>query len=217
MGDTANDLRLLIIERLITRLKERCGQRQYGSQKQTAAARTLLDELSGKLAALRYSYMDDPELLAYDDTRAIARGAQRIAELLQEHAAGEDRLAFARFFGRCAGGLVEALKRDATLEGITPVAVGEVLSADKLPKTKSLLRCRVKAFGQTLQIVTNLTDTRRGDLMKVASVPPAEVMGLLSEAQFVGRAGAGSTVGERPELTAGEAREIRRAMGELLD
>jgi predicted RNA-binding protein with EMAP domain len=84
-------------------------------------------------------------------------------------------------------------------------------------KAKNLLLCRVEVFDRTCMLVTNLTRTRKGDLMKVARVPPTEVMGTLSEAQFVGRAPGGAEVGSRPDLDEGEAQEVRRAMGELLD
>jgi predicted RNA-binding protein with EMAP domain len=218
MADTSRDVRLIAAERLITRLRTMVGRRAYGSSKQTAAASRLLEELAGKAAALRYSYMEDADLAAYGDTRALADGARTIAaDLKKNPGVPEERLAFLDFFAALLGNLPEAFCGDRSLESLTPVEVGKVTSVEKARQAKNLLRCRVEVFGRPMQIVTNLTKTRSGDLMKVARVPPAEVMGMLSEAQFVGAAEPGARPGERPTLGASEAQEIRRAMGEILD
>ena len=218
MADTSKDVRILAAERLVSRLANMVQQRAYGSAKQTAAAKQILEGLTGKVAALRYSYQEDDALAQAEDTRAVAEGGRKVVENLEKNPdlSGE-RLAFLEFAGAVLSHLPEAFRLKRSLESAVPVEVGRVLSAERPPKAKNLLLCRVEVFGGSFQLVTNLTNTRPGDLMKVARVPPSEIMGLLSAAQFVGRADPAAAPGERPELTADEEQEIRRAMGRLLD
>ena len=218
MADTSKDVRILAAERLVSRLANMVQQRAYGSAKQTAAAKQILEGLTGKVAALRYSYQEDDALAEAEDTRAVADGGRKVIESLEKNPdlSGE-RLAFLEFAGAVLSHLPEAFRLKRSLESAVPVEVGRVLSAERPPKAKNLLLCRVEVFGGTFQLVTNLTNTRPGDLMKVARVPPSEIMGLLSAAQFVGRADPAAAPGERPELTADEEQEIRRAMGRLLE
>ena len=218
MADTSRDIRILAVGRLVDRLRESVQRRQFGSRKQTGGAESLLDDLASKVATLRYCYMEDADLASFDTTLEAAETARRVAALLADQPGiTDERSAFLGFFAAVVGDLPAAFCRTATLEALTPVAVGRVVTADKAPKTKNLLLCRVEVFGTTMQIVTNLVKTRAGDLMKVARVPPAEVMGILSDAQFVGSAEPGSEPGSRPALDEHEAQEIRRAMGGLLD
>jgi len=92
-----------------------------------------------------------------------------------------------------------------------------VSTTSKHPKARNLLLCRVDVFGQRLEIVTNLVKTRPGQAMKVALVKPAEVMGILSEAQFLGPAAPGAAAGTRPGLDKAERAELRKSMGAYLD
>lgn len=218
MADTSRDVRILAVERLVARLANMVQQRAYGSAKQTAGARHVLDGLGSKVAALRYSCLEDETLAEAEDTRAVADGGRKVVESLEKNpdVSGE-RLAFLEFAGAVLSHLPHAFRLKRSLESAVPVEVGRVLSAERPPKAKNLLLCRVEVFGGTFQLVTNLTGTRPGDLMKVARVPPSEIMGLLSAAQFVGRADPAAAPGERPDLTVEEEQEIRRAMGRLLD
>jgi len=218
MGDTTRDVRILLVERLIQQLGAQVKRRQYGSVKQTTKAERLLDEMASKTATLRYCYMDAADLAGFDDTLAIVELApQVVGQLRDNRGVTDQQAAFLTFFAAVLGELPAAFEREDSLESATPVAVGKVLTADRAKGAKNLLSCRVEVFDTIVPIVTNLVDTRKGDLMKVARVPPAEIMGMLSAAQFVGKAAAGSSIGERPTLDDHDAREIRRAMGVLLD
>jgi len=218
MADTSQDIRIRVVDRLIVTLRDGVGRMQYGTRKRTASAKNVLDELVGKTAALKYSYMEDEQLAASDETASLVSGMERVVTSLTDQPdLAADRRAFLEFLKDVGSHLPEAFRLGSSLESLTPVEVGRVITADKAPRTKNLLLCRVDVFGRTFQIVTNLTKTRAGDLMKVARVPPTEVMGILSDAQFVSSADAGSEVGSRPSLNDHEAQEIRRAMGGLLD
>ena len=218
MADTTRDVRIRSVERLVADLLAAIDRRRYGSVRQTQRARSLLEEMAGKAALLRYSYMEDADLASYGETLALAEAGVEVAAALRDNVGIDaERRARVDFFAAVLAHLPTAFGLGPSVESLTPVEVGEVLNAERAPKAKNLLRRRVGAFGGAFQIVTNLTKTRPGDRMKVARVPPSDVMGLLSEAQFVGEAGPDATLGERPELSEDEAAEVRRGMGRILD
>ncbi len=218
MADTSRDVRIRAVERLVADLTAQIGRRRYGSVRQTQRAKSLLEEMAGRAAVLRYSYLEDADLAAYGETLALAEAGGEVAAALRDNAGLDDeRRAWVDFFAAVLAHLPAAFSLGPSVECLTPVEVGEVLNAEPAPKAKNLLRCRVGVFGGAFQVVTNLLGTRAGDRMKVARVPPSEVMRLLSEAQFVGQAEPDAPLGERPELTDDEAAEVRRGMGRILD
>jgi len=121
------------------------------------------------------------------------------------------------FFAALLGRFAAALRSGGGLEQLVPVEVGEVRSVERIKGARDLRLCRVAVFGAVLPIVTNLTETRKGALMKVARVPPVELMGVLSEGQFLGPAAAHEAAGSEPELTPRDAQEIRKSLGTLLE
>ncbi len=218
MANTSHDIRLLYIEQMITKFKEQVQRRLFGSAKLVGGAQRLLEEMAGKVAALRYSYLDGVLLAEFEETAAlISLGKDATGILRQNPALTPGQTAFLDFVDAVLDRLPDALRENASLDSLSPVQIGEVLRADKAPKTKGLLLCRVSAFDKNLQIVTNLLDTRVGSKMKVARVPPAEIMGHLSEAQFVGTAPVNALLGTRPQLNDHERQELRKSMSVLMD
>jgi predicted RNA-binding protein with EMAP domain len=128
-----------------------------------------------------------------------------------------DKQVLLRFYRHLFGEFQASFTRPAGLDGLATVEVGTVSTTSKHPKARNLLLCRVDVFGQRLEIVTNLLETRPGRAMKVALVKPAEVMGILSEAQFLGPAAPDATPGARPGLDDAERAELRKSMGVYLD
>ncbi len=188
MANTTHDIRLIYVEQMTVKRKEQVQRRLYGSAKQVGNAQRLLEEMVSKMAALRYSYLDGELLAEFEETEAFIKlGIEAIAILRQNPALTAGQTAFLDFTAAVLERFPQALRESASLDSLAPVETGEVLRADKAPKTKGLLLCRVSAFGKNVQIVTNLLDTRAGSKMKVARVPPAEIMGHLSEAHLSAR------------------------------
>ena len=102
------------------------------------------------------------------------------------------------------------------LSDAVAVQVGSVITISKHPKANNLILCHVDVFKDRIKIITNLTKTKSNDLMKVALVFPAEVMGILSEAQFVGPSQE-PILHQYPQLTEAEKQEIRKNMGTYLE
>jgi len=180
MEDTTRDIRIQYIEFLINRVRDEVQRRLYGSHRQVGSAQKLLEEMSSQVTIMRYSYLDDEQLAASPITLFLSEtGPNVVATLLENQSLSPMQVTFLKFFASLLGQLPQGLVRGHSLEALTPVQVGEVLSADKAPKTKGLLLCRVAAFDATLQIITNMLDTRAGQHMKVARIPPSEIMGLV--------------------------------------
>jgi predicted RNA-binding protein with EMAP domain len=151
------------------------------------------------------------------EREALLEKGDAVLDLLAE-LAGDDRQkrACLRFFRLALRQLGPALALPASLESCVPVEAGTVATVSKHPGAKNLVVTRVDVFGESLQIVTNLVKTRAGQRMKVALVYPAEVMGVLSEAQFVGGEAQAGESG-RVDLAPDERQEVRRSLGAFMD
>jgi predicted RNA-binding protein with EMAP domain len=218
MPDTSRDRRILLVERLLGSLRDQVQRRLFGSRKQTSRALALLEELSARVSELRYCYLDDEGLAGLVEEHGFAeRAAEVAAELERNPGVTPLRRAQLGFFAALLGRFAAALRSGGGLEQLVPVEVGEVRSVERIKGARDLRLCRVAVFGAVLPIVTNLTETRKGALMKVARVPPVELMGVLSEGQFLGPAAAHEAAGSEPELTPRDAQEIRKSLGTLLE
>jgi predicted RNA-binding protein with EMAP domain len=216
--DTTQDIRILFLEKVVTNLQGLASSGTFGPLKRHPQVTETLREMAGAVAALRYSYVDAqtlaqlPEVQALEDHAGSARA--ELAELNKGH---PEQLALLRFHHLSVREFRHALERPAALESCVPVEVGAVTTVSHHPQARKLLLCQVDVFGERLRIVTNLMHTRAGNHMKVALVHPAEVMSILSEAQFVGSAGPEEEPGARGRLSREEQQEIRRSVGRFLE
>ncbi|MBN2499007.1 MAG: hypothetical protein JXR96_30740 [Deltaproteobacteria bacterium] len=215
---TAEDIRILFVERVVANLIKQLGGTLFGSPRKLAPLWERAREMGKLVTAMRYSYLDDALIREMpEQERLRAMGAEIVAALEAEHRAQRDKLALLRFYRLTFGQFREAFGLEPELPSAVAVEVGEVGTVSRHPKAKMLVLCRVQVFGERLEIVTNLKKTRPGQRMRVAMVLPAEVMGVLSEAQFVGWAQEGEQLGARPALGEHERAEIRKTMGAYLD
>lgn len=216
--DTTQDIRIRLADRVLSALEQQARGGLFGSLKRHPQVMEQIHEMSSALMTLRYSYLEASDLPEHAELQRLHRTAGAVLDLLESLGESQPgRRAHLRFFRRTLDQLPASFTLPASLESAVAVEVGNVATTTRHPKARSLLLCHVEVFGNRLEIVTNLLETRPGHHMKVALVYPAEVMGILSEAQFVGAASPGSQPGTRPELTEGERQEVRRSMGQFLE
>jgi predicted RNA-binding protein with EMAP domain len=216
--DTSKDIRIQFVEKAIASLERETKQGSYGSIKKHPAVLEGLQEIAGSVLAMKYAYLDEAGLYAHPSHEAILDRGRDVLRSLSD-LAGDDRekRARLRFYSLVLEQFKESWKLPASLDSCLAVEAGTVSTTSKHPKAKGLILTHVDVFGESLQIVTNLVSTRSGQTMKVAGVYPAEVMGVLSEAQFVGQADPSASGRGRVSLTEDERQEIRRSIGAFMD
>lgn len=216
--DTTKDIRITFAERLLANLAQQIKAGFFGPAKKRADVAEALHEMGSLLSTLRYSYLDHAGLQQMAEQEGLRVYAEEVCGALVDAARDDPhKRALLRFYRRTLERLPLALGMEPQLESAVDVAVGRVSTTSRHPQAKSLILCRVDVFGEQLGIVTNLVKTRAGQLMKVALVPPADVMGVLSEAQFVGEATEAELALSPLPLGEHERHEIRKSAGGYLE
>jgi predicted RNA-binding protein with EMAP domain len=216
--NTAEDIRILFLEKVIANLLKQVNTAFFASAKRGLHLAEPLREMNNIVMAMKYSYADDGHIAGMEEHGRLRELADEVVDTLAGLCPDErDKQALLRFYRHTFRQFQGAFTLPAELASVVAVRVGEVSTVSKHPKARKLVLCRVNAFGERLEIVTNLVKTRAGQRMQVAMVVPDEVMGVLSEAQFVGDAAADAEVGSRPDLGEHERLEIRKTMGAYLD
>ena len=217
MSDTTRDIRILFLEKVYQNLQQQVDKGFFGSKKRLTAVADRLKEVGSTIMTMKYSYLNDQGLYETPEHESLTATAREIVQKLSElHPDDLEKKALLRFYREVFSRFKQSFLLPATIESAVPVDIGKVITTGKHPKAKNLIICHVYAFGEKLVIVTNLVKTKPGQLMKVAMVEPAPVMGILSEAQFVGEARREKPPDEPVKLKSSERQEIRRSMASYL-
>ncbi|MBN1945717.1 MAG: hypothetical protein JW797_08565 [Bradymonadales bacterium] len=213
--DTSKDIRIAFLEKVIGNLTAQATSGFFGPVKKKPQVQRGLQEIGNLLIRLKYSYLDEAALAQSPEQDSLIALADPVLDEL-ETGAGDNRekQAMLRFYRLTIHRFHSSFRRAPTVDSAIAVAVGKVVTVTRHPKASGLILCHVDVFGETLTLVTNLVKTRPGQPMKVAMVPPAPVMNILSEAQFVGEATEAMVGQEEVPLTEDETQEIRRSVSQ---
>jgi len=228
VSDTRRDYRLLVAEHAVQLLEQIVRAKRLPAPLDWHRAGELVREARGLVKRLRFSFIPPTMLARSEDAlrlRDAARGIARV--LLDKRWLDEMRsnprarrpLAEAKYAIRVLYGLPARLALGDENDPLYAVDIEcvTVSSVEKHPQAKNLYVTHARGrLGYT--IVTNLQDVRRGDLRAAAILPPAEFIGVISEAMYCSRSLRGvedCEPGKRPPAMLVEKGEVARVVGEI--
>ncbi len=190
--DTANDPRLLVVERALEDLDETLQHGHIKAPIPQDEVRDAVNAAQSALQTLKYAYADPEHLVemdAFSDLQTSMTEAETLLGGSSFHEEIDEKpLAVAQ--ARWAIDLVTTLEERLFLpgEGLqlgVIVEKGRVLSTRDHPDADELLVTRVAA-GRGLTVVTNDQTVKKEDEVGVALLPPTDLRGVVSEGMFLG-------------------------------
>lgn len=195
--DTAKDARLLVLEDALRRLTEMVGNRKLRLHVDYSRLGTTLQQAGGLIYEVKYSYIPAPNVAELEATQKIVESVADFRSILEEAikisgykpATMNETLCLADVFYafRIAESLIQKLREfnDEPAYAVDIIAV-EVSQAQAVPDSKNLTECRCTDGSRIWKIVTNIQGIKAGSKLACAVLPPVEMMGVISEAMFLG-------------------------------
>lgn len=190
--DTAHDYRILAAEDAVERLSRRI--RQWGMPWPFNKGKALeaLENIRKNLLKIKYSYLPAELLLESEELKAVVEEARRLKDLLIPETIPKldpgKTLALAemKYSLLILLGLPQRLRlgEDNHPEYAVDIVGVEVTRVEPLEGSEKLKVTRASAGRAVFTIVTNLQDIRVGQVRAAAILPPAEFMGVVSEAMY---------------------------------
>ena len=189
--DTASDFRILVAEDALGRLEGVVRNRRLSLPVNWGRAQDVLRGIRSRLLRVKYMYLPARQLAALPELREIREMSVELARLLLDKEAlrkfrpdpvvvAETRYALRILYGlrnRLLFGDDNNPLYAIDIEGVLVVSVRKHPGADKLYVTKA-------EGALPYDIVTNISDIKKGEIRAAAILPPAVIMGVLSEAMY---------------------------------
>lgn len=194
--DTAKDARVLVLEDALRRLNEIVSNRKLKLHLDYSALNVLLTKAGGLLYEVKYSYIDSNALANAPPTIKIVEIMHQFQGLVEDALASgyapqtksqEMALAEYKYAGRIINGFQDRLERhdEEPARAIDILAV-EISKKQPIDESENLQKCRCTDGSRIWTIVTNLKQVAPGMKLCCAVLPPVEMMGIISEAMFLG-------------------------------
>lgn len=195
--DTAKDARILVLEDAIRRLNEIVGNRKLKMHIDYSSLTDALKRAGSLLYDIKYSYLPAPQVANLEATSHIMEQFAIYRERLEtaikssgyKPATVNDSLTLAEAFYsfRIGSGLKKRLQAQSDDPGLAiDILTVQVSQVQPLPHSKNLSECRCTDGSKIWRIVTNIPALKPGIKIPCAVLPPIEIMGLVSEAMFLG-------------------------------
>jgi predicted RNA-binding protein with EMAP domain len=194
--DTAKDARVLILEDALRRLNEIVSNRKLKMHIEYSKLGEFLKTAGSLLYEVKYSYTDAPALADADSTQNLVRAIDGFGKVYAAALAGgfkpstaKERLNLAEvdYCLRAISHFQQRLRdyEEDPAHAVDILAV-EVSQTDHIPGSSNLTECRCTDGTRRWTIVTNITGVKVGSKLVCAVLPPVEMMGVVSEAMFLG-------------------------------
>ncbi|MFW9834979.1 MAG: hypothetical protein ACFFEK_13350 [Candidatus Thorarchaeota archaeon] len=195
--DTAKDARLLVLEDALRRLNELVGNRKLKLHVDYSKLGTTLQQAGSLIYEVKYSYIPAPKVAELEATRKIVDSIAEFRNILEDAikssgykpATVNEKLSLidAFYAFRIAEHLIHKLKEfdDEPGYAVEILAV-EVSQTQNVPDSKNLTECRCTDGSRIWKIITNIQGIKTGNKLACAVLPPVEMMGIISEAMFLG-------------------------------
>ncbi|MHA2397093.1 MAG: hypothetical protein ACXAC0_10345 [Candidatus Thorarchaeota archaeon] len=195
--DTAKDARLLVLEDALRRLNEMVGNRKLKLHVDYSKLGTTLQQAGSLIYEVKYSYVPAPKVAELEALQKIVESVADFRSIIEESIkiAGykpttlNETLCLADVFYafRIAESLIPKLQEfdDEPAHAVDILAV-EVSHTQAVPDSKNLTECRCTDGSRIWKIVTNILGIETGSKLACAVLPPVEMMGVVSEAMFLG-------------------------------
>ena len=195
--DTAKDARLLVLEDALKRLNEMVGNRKLKLHVDYSKLVTTLQQAGSLIYEVKYSYVPAPKVAELEATQKIIESVADFRSILEEAikiagykpATMNETLSLADVFYafRITESLIQKLREfdDEPAHAVDIIAV-EVSQVQAVPDSKNLFECRCTDGSRIWKIVTNIHGIEAGSKLACAVLPPVDMMGVVSEAMFLG-------------------------------
>ncbi len=203
--DTANDFRILVAEDAVSRLEGIVRNRRLSLPVNWGKAVEIIRELRSRVLRIKYMYLPAHQLAHVPEIAEIRKLSVELARLVLDKdlirrfrpdplVVAEARYAIRVLYGLSARILLGDENNPLyaiDIEGVEVVSIHKHPRADKLYITKAegLL---------PYTIITNISDLKRGEVRAAAMLPPAVLMGEISEAMYCSGPIDPSYKGKRP-------------------
>lgn len=195
--DTAKDARLLVLEDALRRLNEMVGNRKLKLHVDYSKLGTTLQQATGLIYEVKYSYVPAPNVAELEATRKIVESIADFRKILEEAiktsgykpATINEALSLADVFYafRIVETITKKLQEYADEPGYAiDILAVEVSQTQTVPDSKNLTECRCTDGSRIWRILTNIQGVKVGTKLACAVLPPVEMMGRISEAMFLG-------------------------------
>ena len=195
--DTAKDARLLVLEDALRRLNELVGNRKLKLHVDYAKLGSALQQASSLIYEVKYSYVPAPKVAELDATKKIVGAIAEFRKILEEAikfsgykpSTLKESLSLAEAF--YAFRIVERISYklqeldDEPAYAVDIIAV-ELSQVQAVPDSKKLTECRCTDGKRIWKVITNIQGLKTGTKLACAILPPVEMMGVVSEAMFLG-------------------------------
>lgn len=195
--DTAKDARVLILEDALKRLDEVVSNRKLRFHIDYGLLGKAVQKANGLFYEIKFSYVDPKSLAEMGPTNQLVAAINDAGEVFHSalRSTGyspntpKDALTIAEV--EYSLRIVEGFKKrlvefnDDPAFAIDLLAV-EISQIEPVPGSKKLTLCRCSDGKRRWQIITNLQTVKSGMRLPCAVLPPAEMMGVVSEAMFLG-------------------------------
>ncbi|MFW9862715.1 MAG: hypothetical protein ACFFEX_01455 [Candidatus Thorarchaeota archaeon] len=197
--DTAKDARVLVLEDALRRLNEIVGNRKLKMHIEYTKLASTLKTAGTLLYEVKYSYVDAKTLAELDSTRNLVSAIAEFADLFRNASKSQaykpqsvkEKLAFTetQYSLSIVEGFEQRLLRadDDPARAIDILAV-EISQTRSVEGSSNLTECRCTDGSRIWTIVTNIARVEPGMKLACAILPPSDMMGVVSEAMFLGGA-----------------------------
>ncbi|MHA2034333.1 MAG: hypothetical protein DRO93_05455 [Candidatus Thorarchaeota archaeon] len=194
--DTAKDPRILVVEDAIGRFGNIVRNRRLKVHLDYGTFANALKSLESTFYEVKYSYAEPGQLAELPATRKMVEEISRMGTTIESAVSSAnyrpktvgERLALSEF--RYGVRTVEGLPRRLALPDDPAFAVDiiavEVTQVSKVEGSDKLTLCRCTDAARIWTIVTNIQRIKPGTRLPAAVLPPTEMMGVVSEAMFLG-------------------------------
>ena len=225
MSDTRNDYRFIVAEHAVEMLEELVRGKRLPAPVNWQRAMELVREAGGLVKRMRYSFMPPTTLAVSEEARRLQEVARELSatlfprewiDRLRRDPRARRPMAEARYAIRVLYGLPArlALGDENSPFYAFDIECVRVLSVEQHPRAERLKVTRAQGR-LAYTIVTNLEDVRRGEVRAAAILPPAEFMGVISEAMYCSPRLEGCEPGKRPPRDMVELGEIGAVLASI--
>jgi predicted RNA-binding protein with EMAP domain len=195
--DTAKDARVLVLEDALSRLNEIVGNRKIRMHIEYSKLISALKKAGSLLYEVKYSYIDAKALAEHKATRNLLSAISEFSDLFRVAVKSQaykpqtvnERMALTEV--QYALAIVEGFEQRLQESDDDPAYAIDILSVE-ISQTKAvegstnLTECRCTDGSRIWTIVTNIPGIEAGKKLPCAVLPPANMMGIVSEAMFLG-------------------------------
>ncbi|TXT57436.1 MAG: hypothetical protein BAJATHORv1_10138 [Candidatus Thorarchaeota archaeon] len=195
--DTAKDARILVLEDALRRLNDIVGNRKLKLHIEYSKLNNELKTAGSRLYEIKYAYTDSQALADSEATKSLVESIRNFSNIVKSAMASsgfnptttKDQLVHAELhycFRIVEGFQQRLLDYDEDPAYAVDILAVEVSQIQGVPTAEKLTVCRCTDGTRIWRIVTNIPNIESGSKLACVVLPPVEMMGVVSEAMFLG-------------------------------